>query len=65
MEKFFGTQGHVTPNWLVQSGQDLNSSEILCLPGLQQIEEEPIKIECTSMETLFPYYKSMEICFDA
>ena len=30
----FGTQGLVTPKWRVQSGQDLNSSVILCLSRL-------------------------------
>ena len=34
MEKFFSPQGHVTLNWLVQSGKDSNSSEILYLPWL-------------------------------
>ena len=31
---FFGTKGQVTPESMVQSGQNLNLSEILCLSKL-------------------------------
>ena len=55
MEKFFGPQGHVTQNWLGTHPVLVNSL----------FEEELIKIENASMETLFSHNKSMDNFFDA
>ena len=57
---FFGTQGHVTPKWLVRSGRNLNPSNISCL-SLLPVSLMKIEFIVTEKKWRhhFLHYKSM------
>ena len=64
-EKTFDPQGQETPKWIVWSGRNSNSSEILWLPLLNtyKYEEYPIKMKSLSIGQHFHQNKYMEANF--
>ena len=56
----FGAQGHAAPKWLIRTGRNSNSSEILCISLLPRSGQN----ERYSLETPFPHYKPMGSVLD-